>query len=440
MLNRKNSLKDINSLFDNLINSNDGSEREESFKKLKEKNELQNVVDFVYSQRKSGNINFKDLIDLLPINVMICDLKSFKISYINQKGLDELKKIENLLPIKADDVVGTCIDLFHKKPERQRTLLSDPSNLPYSTTFPLGDEVLELDAIAFHDENGKYIAPVATWRIVTSEHKMANEILSLSTHVYDSTSRIGESIHNLSASNEAVTESTKNLVSSSELSSNNIQSVAAAAEELSASIKEIRRRVDESSEKSKDATTTADGASKKVNELSEASHKIEEVIDLISDIAEQINLLALNATIEAARAGEAGKGFAVVASEVKNLASQTANATNDIADHIRSIQGTISETVENIENIASTINDLNEISYSVRDSVREQEDVTSEISRSITIAANGSKDVNDNVILIEDTINKNTEESNNIESAYRALIGLSKDMSEKVNHFFESKK
>jgi len=440
MFNKKNSLKDIDNVFNNLLNSKSNSEIETSINHLKQQKDLQNVVEFVSNNKSKGNIDFHNLVDILPFNIMICDLDTFCISYINKQGMDELRKIENILPVKVDNVIGTCIDTFHKDPSVQRRLLSDPSNLPYSTVFKFGDETMELTASALYDDNGKYIAPIATWRIVTSEHEMANEISSLSGDLYSSSSVIGNVIQNLSISNEGVMNNTDNLVSSSELSSNNIHSVAAAAEELTASIKEIRRRVDESSEKSQEATGRADTASQKVNELSEASHKIEEVIDLISDIAEQINLLALNATIEAARAGEAGKGFAVVASEVKNLASQTANATQDIASHIGSIQGTISETVENIENIATTIGDLSTISYSVRDSVREQEDVTSEISRSITIAADGSKEINENSLKIKEIVNNNSEETKNLESAYQNLTNLSKSLTDKIEGFFKSKK
>jgi len=141
----------------------------------------------------------------------------------------------------------------------------------------------------------------------------------------------------------------------------------------------------------------AERAATQVKDLDDASQKIGEVVNLINDIAEQTNLLALNATIEAARAGEAGKGFSVVASEVKNLASQTANATEQIAAQVGAIQNATGSTVQVIEGIAQTIGKINGIAGSISAAVEEQSATTGEISRNVAEAAQGTEQVTRNI-------------------------------------------
>jgi methyl-accepting chemotaxis protein len=140
-----------------------------------------------------------------------------------------------------------------------------------------------------------------------------------------------------------------------------------------------------------DASVKANETNGKVEGLAEAARKIGEVVNLISEIAEQTNLLALNATIEAARAGEAGKGFAVVASEVKNLATQTAKATEEIGQQIGGMQAATGEAVEAIRVIVRVIEEMNEISASIAGAVEQQNAATEEIAHTVERAAQGTK-------------------------------------------------
>ncbi|MDH5763168.1 MAG: methyl-accepting chemotaxis protein, partial [Nitrospinota bacterium] len=185
--------------------------------------------------------------------------------------------------------------------------------------------------------------------------------------------------------------------SASEQVSKNVETVATSSEEMNSSIKEIARNVNQAS----DVTAKAVGMAKKTNEtiadLGRSSNEIGDVIKVITSIAEQTNLLALNATIEAARAGEAGKGFAVVANEVKELASQTAEATEDISRKIMNIQAKTSESVEAIGEITEIISNINEISNTIASSVEEQTATTSEIGRNVMEAAKGSGEIANNI-------------------------------------------
>jgi methyl-accepting chemotaxis protein len=177
----------------------------------------------------------------------------------------------------------------------------------------------------------------------------------------------------------------------------NVQTVAAATEEMASSIQEIGRQVSRSTTIAGQAVEQATRTNETVLGLANAAQKIGEVVQLINNIASQTNLLALNATIEAARAGEAGKGFAVVASEVKNLANQTARATEDIGAQVQAIQSATGGAVSAIQGITGTIVSINEISTAIAAAVEEQGAATQEISRNVQQAANGTQEVTGNI-------------------------------------------
>ena len=185
--------------------------------------------------------------------------------------------------------------------------------------------------------------------------------------------------------------------SASEQASANVQTVAAAAEEMSSSISEVSRQVQQASSVTTEAVAEAETANENVKSLLEAAERIGTVVELINDIASQTNLLALNATIEAARAGEAGKGFAVVASEVKNLATQTAKATEDIAAQVAEIQSATQSSVTAISGIGETVSKVNEIANGIAAAMEEQNSATREISRNVQEAAEGTADVSKNL-------------------------------------------
>ncbi len=341
---------------------------------------------------------FRQILDSVPVNVMTCRLDDFTIDYANRATFENLKPLEKLLPVRADNLIGTCIDVFHKMPSHQRKMLQDPRNLPHKATIRLGDEVMNLFVTALKDANGDYLAPMVVWTIITDQVRMPEELGKIVNDVLKRCSDMADTANAMVTHAATAAASAHSVSAAAEEASVNVQTVAAAAEELTSSITEISRQVSQSTEVASQAVTDATRASDMVKGLDQAAQKIGEVVSLITDIAEQTNLLALNATIEAARAGEAGKGFAVVASEVKNLARQTAKATEEISDQINGIQRATKDTVGVLEATFQTIGQINEVSTRIATAVEEQRASTQEIARNVEEAAVGTKEVSSNIV------------------------------------------
>tara|TARA_R110001592_G_scaffold292639_2_gene562150 strand:- start:6316 stop:8721 length:2406 start_codon:yes stop_codon:yes gene_type:complete len=323
------------------------------------------------------------MVENMPINVMMADPETFNITYANKTTINTLRKLEQHLPIKADDLIGTCIDVFHKEPSHQRKLLGDPKNLPYRAKIKLGPEDLELNVSAIIDGGGNYIGPMVTWEVVTERAKIASEVLAVTELAGNLAQNVLTTAESMVKGTEQSSNRSVNVADLAQETLDRITAVAAATEELASSVGEVESQVNRSADVARAAVQRANDANDKVTGLADAAKRIGNVVELIRDVAEQTNLLALNATIEAARAGDAGKGFAVVASEVKNLANQTTKATEEISSQIIAVQNETEESVKAIQEIAQVIRDIDSITSEVRSAIEQQTEATREISANV---------------------------------------------------------
>lgn len=272
--------------------------------------------------------------------------------------------------------------------------------------------------------------------------KMADEFENSVSGVVDSVSSASSNMQvsasTLSATAEQTSKQSAAVAAASEEASGNVQTAASAAEELSSSVSEIARQVSQSTQIAGAAVTEVDNANDKVQGLADAVKQIGEVVALITDIADQTNLLALNATIEAARAGDAGKGFAVVASEVKNLANQTARATEQISAQIGSIQGATEEAVTAIGSIGGTITQMNEIASAIAAAVEEQGAATQEIARNVEQAAAGTGEVSSNITSVNVAAGETGQSAEELLTAATDLSQQSESLKSEVTLFLEN--
>ena len=298
------------------------------------------------------------VLDGLRTNIFLADL-DLTLVFANAQAMATLKRIEPELQrsfgLRAADIVGGSIHRFHQNPQRvERVLHQQGFTLPHVAVFSFGEVELSTNIDAVRDSAGDTIGYAVAWEDVSDLRLARAQINELSE---------------------------------------TLGVAASAVEELSASIGEIARAAVTATDTTREGVDDATRTTRSVEELGEASQAITGVIGTITSIAEQTNLLALNATIEAARAGAAGKGFAVVAGEVKQLARDTADATDDVRGRIESVTGLVAEVVTAITGIADRLRQIEELQSTVASTVEEQRTAADQLAGNISDAASSTRSV-----------------------------------------------
>jgi methyl-accepting chemotaxis protein len=442
----------------------------------------------------------RSMLENSPTNVMLAN-RNLEITYVNPASLTLLRKLERHLPIKADNVVGSSIDIFHKNPAYQRKILADPRNLPVRANINIGPEIADLLVTAIYDHAKNYLGPMVTWDLITekleAENKikeagererqqaeqlrvkvdsilevvnaasrgdltremtvkgadsvgqMAEALARFFATLRENVTKIAQTAQALAAASQELTAVSQQMAANAEETatqanvasaaaeqvSANVTTVSTGTEEMGASIKEIAKSANDAARVATSAVKVADKTNATVAKLGDSSAEIGNVIKVITSIAQQTNLLALNATIEAARAGEAGKGFAVVANEVKELAKQTAKATEDISRKIEAIQGDTKGAVEAIAQISKIINQINDIQNTIASAVEEQTATTGEIGRNVAEAAKGSAEIAQNITGVAQAARSTTEGASNTKTSADELSRMALDLQKLVSQF-----
>jgi methyl-accepting chemotaxis protein len=311
-------------------------------------------------------------------------------------------------------------------------------------TVPVSDAAAILARVAQRDlrahVDGDYAGDHAA--IKTSINTMVDGLRDAMQRIAVNAASLGSSSEELTAisaqmaSNADETATQTGVVSAaSEQVSRNLTVVATASEEMLASIREIAKSANSAAHMARSAVEFADSTNATVQRLGHASQEIGNVIKVITSIAEQTNLLALNATIEAARAGEAGKGFAVVANEVKELAKQTAQATEDISRRIEAVQEETAGAVSAIGQIVGTIRQIDDVSNTIASAVEEQTATTNEIGRNISEAARGAAEIARNVSTVASSTQSTSQGAGDTQMSARALSEMASGLTSLVSSF-----
>ena len=458
--------------------------------------------DIVTAKKAQDNeiARITSMMENAPINIMCAGIDG-TIQYANPASIRTLETIEHLLPVKASEVVGQSIDVFHRKPEMQRRIIADPSNLPHNAHIKVADETLDLLVSPMFGAGGEYLGPMVTWEVITQRLKTEREIeeaqerertqsedlrskvdemlevvnaaaggdLTREIHVAgeDAIGQMGEGLGGfiselrvsiggiaenaqtlagaaeeltavstqMSANSEETSSQARVVTKAAEGVSSNVQTVSSGTEEMSSSIREIAQNASNAAKVATDAVTVADETNATVGKLGESSAEIGQVIKVITSIAQQTNLLALNATIEAARAGDAGKGFAVVANEVKELAKETAKATEDISRKIEAIQTDTREAVTAIERIGTIIGEINDIQGTIASAVEEQTATTNEMSRNVSDASRGTSEIADTIRSVAEAADQTSAGASDVNKSSAGLSEMAARLQDLVSRF-----
>ncbi len=385
---------------------------------------LKNVLKFQEEMAKAQDEAVRSMLEKSPVSTAIAS-PSGEFIYLNDMSKTTLRKLEQYLPAKVENLVGKNMDFLYKNPSEK--------SLPIKTVVMIGPDKLDLVISALYDKDGKFSGPILTWDIITDKIALIDNLTKDSEDLVRAATNVLSIASNLSSAVEETSAQANTASVASEEVNSGVQTVASNMEEMVTAIKEITKTTNEASFMTNEAMRITQETNVIINKLGDSSTDIGNVIKVISSIAQQTNLLALNATIEAARAGEAGKGFAVVANEVKELANQTAKATSDITKKIETIQKDSKNAVEAITKISSAIEKVNGFTGTIAASIEQQAATTNEVTRIVNESAYGVKQISENILQVSQAAASTGKDASNAQVAAKGVGEIATSLQQYVD-------
>ena len=350
----------------------------------------------------------------------------------NQESLNSDTRLMNLT-MGGTALAAVAVGIFVAVFLSRRISGATQSVLAQAQAIAAGDLTRDEIKIGSKDELGDLADAIN--KMSVSLKSMILAITENSVQVASASEELNSTSQQITANSEETSAQADVVSKAAQQVSQNLQTVATGAEEMGASIKEIAKNATEAAKVATSAVKVAETTTATVSKLGDSSAEIGQVIKVITSIAQQTNLLALNATIEAARAGEAGKGFAVVANEVKELAKETAKATEDISRKIEAIQTDTKAAVDAIGTISGVINQINDISGTIATAVEEQNATTNEMSRNVSEAAQSSGEITSNISGVAQAAESTSRGASETQKAAQQLVETSTELRRLVDQF-----